>query len=215
MNFNEMEKLNLFKGLNSTEIRHFCECFGASVRHFKKGKAVVHEGDTVKQFGVVIGGEAKSYKSDISGKRFTVSVIKEGGYIGALLAGMTQAPSPVTVEATDRLSVLFVPFNKLILQCDRNCRCHTKILNNFIGGISEKAMFLYERIDCLIKPTVREKIFMFLGRYTKTGESFEIEFDREGLADYLNVDRSALSRELSRMKREGIIDYNRNVFRVL
>jgi len=214
MNYSQFERLDLFRGLKTAEIQQFCECFGGTVRHFKRGSTVVREGDLLKQFGVVVGGEAKSYKTDISGKQFIVTVIKEGGYIGALLAGMTNKQSPVTVEASDKLSVLFVPFAKLTKPCKNNCSCHPKIISNFIGGISEKAMLLYERIDCLIKPSIREKMFMFLAQYERD-VSFEIPFDREGLAEYLNVDRSALSRELSRMKSEGIIDYHRNTFTIL
>ncbi|MCL2071449.1 MAG: Crp/Fnr family transcriptional regulator [Oscillospiraceae bacterium] len=219
MNYSEMERIGLFRKLNSSEIRKVCTCFGAYTRNYAKGKTVVREGDVLKQFGVVLGGQARAFKSDVSGKEFTVSVINEGGYIGLLLAGgSSSCPrcSPVTVTASDRLTVLFLPLNKLLRQCSGNCSAHVKVLGNLIGGISEKAMLLYERIDCLIKPTIREKVSEYLSQQSKLagGDSFTVAFDREGMADYLNTERSALSRELSKMKNDGLIDYRKSSFKI-
>ena len=221
MTAKEMERLELFRGLTATEIRKVCDCLGAYTRHFNKNETVVSEGETLKQFGVVLGGRARSFKTDVSGKVFTVSVIDEGGYIGVLLAGgagsVLERSSPVTVTAQDRLSVLFIPLNQLVRQCSKSCSFHAAVLNNFIAGISEKAMLLYERIDCLIKITVREKVMAYLTETAKRAgsSSFEIDFNREGLAEYLNTERSALSRELSKMKKDGLIDYHKNIFKIL
>ncbi|MCL1903878.1 MAG: Crp/Fnr family transcriptional regulator [Oscillospiraceae bacterium] len=222
MDYNEIGQTELFRGLSMSDVKKLCDCLGASIRNYKKGETVVREGETLKRFGVVLGGKASSYKTDASGKVFTVSVINEGGYIGVLLAGGTGSDehnrfSPVTVTARDRLTVLFIPVDRLIRQCSSNCRLHTIVIGNFISGISEKAMQLYERIDCLIKPTVREKVMNFLDERCKRSQTakINIEFNREGLAEYLNIERSSLSRELSRMKNDGIIDYNKNTFTLL
>jgi len=214
MNYTDFEKLPLFHGMKLADIQRACDCFGIYEKQYNEGKIVLDEGDSVKAFGVVIAGEAKSYKTDVYGKRFTVSVIKEGQYIGLLLAGMANRGSPVTVEATDRLSVLYVPFARIMRQCDKCCSFHSKIISNLFSGLCEKTMHLHERIDCLLKPNIREKVFMFLSQYEQTDEEFEIEFDREGLAEYLNVERSALSRELSRMRSDKIIDFKRNRFKI-
>jgi CRP-like cAMP-binding protein len=217
MNYDNFGRFDLFKGMDIEEIRHTCECFGAVVRDYAKGQTVVREGEKVEQFGVVVGGEARTYKTNASGKVFTVSVVRGGGYIGVMLAGLsdTDKCSPVTVEASDRLTVLWFPFGKLTRPCSNGCKHHSKVLNNFIGGVSAKAMLLYERIDCLIKANVREKVLTFLYARAKAGVTFEIEFDRERLAEYLNVERSALSRELSKMKKDGIIDFHKNCFKII
>jgi len=213
----DYSQLDLFHGINSEEIQLICECFGASVHGYSKGEMIVHEGELVKRFGVVLSGRADSFKTDISGRVFTVAIIRGGGYIGAFLAGLAESgrQSPVTVTAAEELTVLFIPFDRLVKPCSRNCESHTKVLSNFIAGVCIKGMLLYERIDCLIQPTIREKIMAYLGKFDSGTNAFEIPFDREGLAEYLNTDRSALSRELSKMKRDGLIDYCRNVFRVL
>ncbi|MCL2036279.1 MAG: Crp/Fnr family transcriptional regulator [Oscillospiraceae bacterium] len=211
-------RLALFAGMNSDEIKQLCDCFDLRTADYRKGEIIVSEGEAVKRFAVVLAGNARSFKTDVSGKVFTVSVIEEGGYIGILLAGQDKL-SPVTVEATDRLTVLSLPFEKVTRQCRQSCAGHSKLLNNFICGISQKAIHLYERIDCLIKPSMREKILAYMAqqpRLSQTKNAYQVilSFDREKFAEYLNADRSALSRELSAMKKEGIIDYHRNVFKI-
>ena len=218
MNYSEMERLDLFRGLNSTEISHICNCFGTSIVNYKKNETVVGEGEKLKKFGIVLAGTASSFKIDISGKVFTVAVIKKGGYIGAFLASDSEKHSPVTVMATDRLTVLFIPFKRLVQQCGKNCSAgsaHTKVLTNFITGVCEKAMLLFERIDCLIKPTIREKAMAYLVQQSNGQATFDIPFNREQLAEYLNTERSALSRELSNMKKDSLIDYKKNFFEIL
>jgi len=210
-----MEHLEIFAGLNGAQIEQICSCFGAVTRVYPKGKAVITAGDAVKRVGIVLDGKARSVKTDISGRTFIVALLKRGDCIGVLLAASKTRRSHVTVEATERLTVLFLPFDKLMRQCPKFCRSHSVVMRNLVHIISEKALFLHERNDCIIKPTLREKILTYLKRESGGFDgNFEIGLDREGLADYLNADRSALSRELSRMKTEGIIDYHKNAFKI-
>jgi len=216
MNYSDMELLDIFAGLNRDEIKHICECFGAHTREYAKGGAVISAGDAVKQVGVVLEGTARSVKNDVSGKMFIVALLKRGDYIGVLLAASKSRKSHVAVEAAERLTVLFLPFDKLIRQCPKFCREHSIVMRNLLGAISEKALFLHDRNDILIKPKVREKILTYLVKIAPAGGgAFTIPLNREGLADYLNIERSALSRELSRMKKDGIIDFNRSVFKII
>jgi len=218
MDFEQQQQLDIFDGLTREEVKQVCECLDASKREYAKGQAVITAGDDVSYVGIILDGTAKSVKTDVSGRTFTVALLKRGGYIGILLAASKTRKSHVTVEATDRLTVLQIPFSKLIRQCPKFCRGHSLVIRNLLGGISEKALFLHDRNDCLIKPTVREKILTYLIRESARfgdGANFEIPLDRSGLADYLNVERSALSRELSRMKKEGIIDFYRNSFKII
>jgi len=211
--FMDYSNLDLFQGLTETEIKQVCDCFGVTVSRYDKGEGVVYEGERLSHFMVVLEGIAHSYKTDIHGKQFTVSIIGQGGYIGAFLAGDPSRSSPVAVIAQSELTVLFIPFDKIIRQCERSCKAHAKVTANFIAGISAKAMLLFERIGCLIKPTIREKVMAYLAQFGC--EQIELPFDREGLAEYLNVERSALSRELSKMKKDSLIDYHKNHFTIL
>ena len=109
-----------------------------------------------------------------------------------------------------------IPFERVFTQCEKACPGHAKFLRNYIRIVAEKGLLLHERMDCLLRPTVREKILSYLWRISREQKSkiFSLPINRNAMAEYLNVDRSALSRELSYMKRDGIIDYYKNTFRL-
>jgi CRP-like cAMP-binding protein len=131
------------------------------------------------------------------------------------LAASRDKLSPVTVEAQTALSVLFFPAGKILGRCRNYCPRHDRLIANFLNGVAEKALHLHYRNDCLIRPSVRGKVLAYLQRESQglPGE-FGIPLDRGGMAKYLHVERSALSRELSRMQREGLLEYRKNRFRL-
>ena len=144
-----------------------------------------------------------------------MTLLKPGSYVGVLLAASQERKSPVTVQADETSSVLYLPYRKLLTQS--SCPGHARLLYNLLRGIAEMALVLHDRNDCLIKPTIRDKVLTYLSlEAEKTGSrSFSIPLNRAAMAEYLNVDRSALSRELSRMKQDGLIDFSRSHFRLL
>ncbi|MCL2350670.1 MAG: helix-turn-helix domain-containing protein, partial [Defluviitaleaceae bacterium] len=95
-----------------------------------------------------------------------------------------------------------------------NCPGHEQLLRNYISAVADKGLELHERINCLLKPTARDKILTFLRRTAKEQQSgtFNVPMDRNAMAEYLNIERSSLSRELSRMKKDGLLDYHKNRF---
>ena len=122
--------------------------------------------------------------------------------------------SPVTVEARDDVLVLQSTFERVLTRCKKACPRHDQLLRNYINLVAEKGLVLHERIDCLLRPTIREKILTYLWRMSREQQkrTFTIPMNRNAMAEYLNVERSALSRELSYMKRDGVIDYHKNTF---
>ncbi len=148
---------------------------------------------------------------------FIVTLLEKGSVIGVLLAARQERESSVFVQAVDDAAVLLIPFDKLIARCERACPKHEVLLRNYIAAIADKGLVLHERISCLIMPTVREKIMLYLRQASQERRRrvFDIPLNRNNMAEYLNVERSALSRELSAMKRDGLIDYHRNSFRLL
>ena len=124
--------------------------------------------------------------------------------------------SPVSVQAQDEASVLMIPYDRVLAPCEKACPKHDRLLRNYISIVAEKGLILHERINCLLKPTVREKILAYLLRvsHEQKSSSFQIPLNRNAMSEYLNIERSALSRELSSMKRDGLIDYHRNNFRL-
>lgn len=212
-----LKKSKLFMDFSEQDIMDILPCLNYKRKEYEKGQFVLTEQSIIDDVGVVIKGHARSIKEDVTGKTVIVTLLEPGSYIGILLAASKKHRSPVSVQATTPLTVLFFPVNNIICKCPKLCKKHDILIQNFIDGIAEKALLLHDRNDCLIKQSVREKILTYLTRVSieKGTKTFTIPFDRSGMADYLNVERSALSREISRMKKEGLIDYNKNHFSII
>lgn len=204
----------LFSGFTATDIKEMLHCLCVHQVEYHKDEVILWEGDFISDIGIVLSGHGRSIKNDLSGKTVIVTLLEPGSLIGILLASNSDRKSPVSVQALEHMTVLFIPFQNIIKNCPKLCKRHERLLYNIFDGISEKAMILHDRNDCLIKPTIREKVLTYLVRTAKEQQSFifTVPFDRNGMAAYLNVDRSALSRELSAMKKDGLIDYLKNRF---
>lgn len=208
-----LEKSPLFAGIATKDIPLILGSLSAYEREYGKGEFLIWEGDRVDAIGVLLSGTARSTKTDWNGKLVLVTVLEPGQLIGVLLAASRERESPVAVQALEPLRTLWIPFRGLLT---RACPCQARLLENLLDGMAEKALVLHDRNDCLMQPSVREKVLTFLTcQAQKAGAlSFRIPMGREAMAEYLDVDRSALSRELSWMKRDGWIAYRKNWFQL-
>lgn len=202
----------LFKGINTSDINDMLDCLTAEEKHYKTGQHILWEGDVVHEVGILLSGKARSTKTGIDGKLVIVTLLEPGNYIGVLLAASTDRKSQVSVEMLKDGVAIFIPIQN-ILKCS-HCPHHYVLLENLLNGIAEKALVLHDRNDCLIKSSIREKVLTFLKRQALNANSqeFTIPMDRNAMAEYLDVDRSALSRELSWMRRDGLIEFEKNRF---
>jgi len=207
----------LFLEINKDEIPKLLKCLNATIALYKKDDIIIEEETYVKNFGIILSGSARTIKWDSSGKQIIITILEKGSMIGVMLAAKQNKKSPLAVQATGDTTVLFIPFENIILSCEKKCFCHEKLIKNYISVIAEKGLELHERINCLLEPTVRSKIMTFLTRQVcnTKGKTFAIPMNRNILAEYLNIERSALSRELSKMKKDGLIDYHKNNFKLL
>lgn len=205
----------LFEGIPGQEIPSILSCLSAAYRSFEAGETILWEGDRVCDIGILLSGSARSLKTDRNGRQVIVTLLAPGSYIGVLLAASKDRKSPLSVQVQEPAKALFIPIRHLLSQSE--CPCHAVLLENLLNGIAEKALVLHDRNDCLIKPCIREKVLAFLTTAAKKdgAYAFQVPMGRDAMAAYLNVDRSALSRELSRMKRDGLIDYHKNWFKLL
>lgn len=212
MTNDSLAQLPLFCGIAESDIAAILTCLSATRKEFKQGECVIWQGDTVEKVGILLSGSAQSTKTDATGKLVIVTLIRPGDYIGVLLAASHNRTSPVSVRAVEDLVVLFIPLQSLLSR--RDCPHHPELLSNLLNGIAEKALVLHDRNDCLIRPTIREKVLVFLAQqaHNAGSRSFIVPMNRDAMAEYLDVNRSALSRELSWMKRDGLIDYHHNRF---
>lgn len=213
----DLSQTNLFSGIDPGEIAGLLDCLHAKRCHYTGGEMILEEGSRVRKLGVMLSGHARSIKWDAAGRVTILTLLEKGSEIGVLLAAQPEKESPVSVQAQDDVSVLMIPYDRVLALCAKACSKHKRLLRNYISIAAEKGLILHERISCLLKPTVREKIFAYLLRISREQKSsvFQIPLNRNAMSEYLNIERSALSRELSNMKRDGLIDYYMNNFRLL
>lgn len=216
-NLDTLCQSRLFAGISPDDIPHMLTCLSATQKEYAKDEMVVREGDFVDDVGIILQGRAQSTKLSVTGKKIIVSLHYPGGYTAVLTAASRGRRCPMSVQAIEPLEVLFIPVQNILSCCTRLCTAHEQLLGNLFDSIAERALELHDRNDCLIMPTIRDKVFTYLTRVMREAgtETFTIPFNREAMAEYLDVDRSALSRELAWMKRDGLIDFYRNEFKLL
>lgn len=212
-----LAQTNLFDGIDFNEIAGLLGCIDARCVEYKKDDLIIEEGSAVHDFGIILTGHGRTIKWDTTGKLIIITLLKKGSEVGAMLSASPGHKSPVSVQAQDDVRALFIPFERVFARCNKNCPRHDKLLHNYINVVAKKGLVLHERIDCLLKPTVREKVMAYLIRLSNEQQSKSIllPLNRNEMSEYLNVERSALSRELSCMKRNNIIDYHMNSFKLL
>ena len=210
-NLSILTKNVLFKGLDLKEITDFLLLVPHSEKVFNEGEVLVHEGDVITHLGIVLSGFAVGKKYGFEGEEIIVSRLGENKIFGDVLSGANGFASPVTVEACEECTVLFLDYKGLLYSPHP---LNHKILQNMIENISLKYFAQNLRLDILMLKSIREKVIFYLNyqRSVKKSNHFEISLDRRLLADYLGVERSALSRELSRMQTQGLITYKKSVF---
>lgn len=211
-----LKNSELFCAIESDDIKEMLYCLNSYIKEYKKDETILSEGEYVDKIGIILSGCARSIKSDISGKTTIITLLKEGSYVGILLATSKNRQSPVCVKASDNTIILYIPVDNVFKRCAKNCARHEILTRNLFDGLSQKAMVLHDRNDCLIKSSLRDKILTYLTRISKEQKSveFTIPLDRSSMAEYLNTDRSALSRELSKMRNEKIISFTKNHFKL-
>ena len=209
-----LQNTSLFTGLSTEELSVLLARLGASVRSYGKGEALVLAGEPNRRVGIVLAGELEAYRPAPGGARIPITQMEPGGVFGDVLGGSSLA-SPVTVLAASSCEVLLLPYERLLLS--DGSPAHQRVVQNLVRTISDKYFSLSRRIDLLVMKSLRAKVAAYLLSEAEHARSqtFSIPFSRIQLADYLNCDRSALSRELSCMQKEGLIDTYRSSFKLL
>lgn len=213
----DLTKTSLFSDIAPYEIEELLDCIHARRVEYAKGDVILEEGSNVNHFGIILSGRGRAVKQDAAGRPIIITLLEKGSEIGVILAASLAHPSPVSVQVQEDATILMIPFSGILDRYQKSCPKHDLLLRNYIKIIADKGLLLHERIDCLLKPTVRDKILTYLLRISHQQKKifFTVPLDRNAMAEYLNVDRSALSRELSKMKRDGLIDYHKSVFKLL
>lgn len=209
-----LQTTSLFKGLESDALRSLLSQLGAVVRSFGKGEVLVFAGDPTRRVGVVLTGELEAFHPTPDGAQIPITHLEPGSIFGDVLGGSSLA-SPVTVQTAMPCEILLIPYERLLLS--DGSPAHQQVLQNLVRTISDKYFSLSRRIDLLVLKSLRAKVCAYLlSEADRAGSlTFTIPYSRIQLADYLNCDRSALSRELSLMQRDGLLDTYKSSFKLL
>jgi len=207
----------LFEGFDEKTFWELYACLRCRVTHYRRGEVLRHQGDAVRDASVVLYGEAQPASESISGAHSAAARLKPGNVFGYILMSAEHAASPVRITAASDLAVLHIPFADIMRGCGKNCEWHVQLRLNLLHVISETFLLQNRQLQYLKCNSLRERILLFLAdaRREAGTNPFTIDYDRETLAAYLHVNRSALSRELGRMRDEGVLTYYKNSFKLL
>ena len=207
----------LFKNICETDFEKILTCLNAKVKKYKKNSVILMADDKVSAVGIILFGTAKVIKEDILGHQTILTEVTSGGVFAETLACADVQKSPVTVLSVTACEVLFIDYQKIVAPCSSACVFHRKLIENMLRLIAGKNLMLNQKIELISKRTTKERLMAyFMSQVDKTGgNSFTCTFSRQELADYLCVDRSAMSRELSTMQTSGLISFSGNKFVVL
>lgn len=212
------EKINtnpLFQGIGLTDFEAMFRCMDARMQSYRKNELLLMAGNPVDAVGLVVSGCVQVVKEDAHGREYMLAELGASELFGEVFACAGVSHSPVTVRAAEDCEVVFVRFRKLLSTCSSACPFHSRLIENMLMLIAKKSMQLNQKVEILAKRTIRERLLLFLDGQRGSATKFSIPFNREDLAAYLSVDRSALSAELSKMQQEGILKYHRNDFELL
>ena len=187
---------------------------GARARRYPRGSAVLRVGDVTTCMGLVLEGAVRLEKEDYWGNRTILASFGPGQSFAEVYACEPGLPLDLNVVAAEGALVLLMDVRRVTSLCPASCAFHARLVRNLLGIVARRAHALTRKIEHTSQRTTRAKLLSYLSDQAKAAEAsrFAIPFDRQELADYLSVDRSAMCAELSRMRKAGIIDFHKNVF---
>ncbi|GHS85739.1 Crp/Fnr family transcriptional regulator [Synergistales bacterium] len=215
--FQRVKTSPLFVDIDERDLSALLDCLAAEQSHFEKHSFIFTEGEAATRLGVVLSGSVHVVRDDFWGNRTIVARIEPGDLFGEAFSCAAVDRLPVSVVSCEKSEILLLDYGRVITTCASACAFHNVLVKNMTKILAAKNILLTQKMEYLTRRTTREKLLSFLSAQAKRkgGNSFEIPFDRQELADYLSVDRSALSGELSRMRDEEIIRFHKNHFEIL
>lgn len=214
---NLLKNTYMFNGINESEIEGMLKCLNARTMLYKKNEYILRNGETVNSIGMVLEGLALVEKEDIWGNRTIISEISPGSLYAESYACLSKLPAEISVIASDNTTVMLFDIRRILTTCSSSCGFHTKLIQNLLYTIAQKNVLLTKKMEYISKKTIKEKLLAYLSSEAMKASSptFNIPFNRQELADFLSVDRSALSSEISRLQKKGIISCRKNAFTIL
>jgi CRP-like cAMP-binding protein len=212
-----LKKVKLFKGIEESNLMALLSCLSGKLQHYEKNEIVLMSGESTNSFGIVLAGEIQIVQEDYYGNRCILAKTGVGNLFGESFACAQTKNLPVSVIATTESDLFFIDCRKLASPCANSCTFHSSLIQNMLHITAMKNISLMQKIEFITKRTTQEKLLAYLSSEAQRAGSncFSIPFNRQELADYLSVDRSAMSAELGKLRDDGILKYNKNYFELL
>ncbi|MBE6606811.1 MAG: Crp/Fnr family transcriptional regulator [Ruminococcaceae bacterium] len=211
-----LKRTQMFAGVTQEEIASMLSCLGARLKSYKKGEYVLRQGEHLSDIVVLVEGNLHIQKDDYWGNRSILGQIAVGEMFGEAYVAPESGALLNDVVAVEDSTVIFFDVKRIITTCPTACRFHAVVVQNMFFAISEKNRRLVQKLGHMSKRTTREKLISYLSEQAKkqNSASFTIPFNRQQLADFLSVDRSAMSNELCKMRDEGLLEFDKNRFKL-
>ena len=204
----------LFSGISEDELPSMLSCLETRTEEFPKGTFLLRTGSTAESIGLVLSGSVLIIQEDIWGNRNILSRAAPGQTFAAAYACAPGSVLNVSVSAETPVTVMFLNVRRILNVCPSACAHHSRIIRNLLGELAEKNLRFSEKLTHMGQRTTRAKLMSYLSAEAQRlgAYEFDIPFSRQQLADYLAVERSGLSLELGKMKKDGLLDFCKNHF---
>ncbi len=205
----------LFSKVFEEDMPQLLHCLHARVKTYEMNQFIIHAEDSLEEFGVVLKGSVHIITEDLFGNRNITAHLKRGELFGQIATTKNSTTSVASVVAvSEEVAIMFLKFSRLVAPCTRACSFHSLVIENMMNVLAKRNLLMNQKLSILSQRTMREKLLAFLYlQYKEVGSNeLDIPFNRDELADFLCVNRSALSREIAKMVDEGLIETTRSHF---
>ena len=217
MNLNEIRSSSFFRGMSEQETQDACQGLSCVEKRYPKGAVILSAGEPTQRLGLVLSGSVTIENNDLWGNRTILNIIGKGGFFAETYAALENEPVLVDVVANESSRIVFFNIRNLMKTDSPLLSWEFKLTRNLLRISMQKNLALSRRSFHISPKSIRGRVMSYLNTVSlqKHTDEFDIPFDRQQLADYLNVERTALSKELGRMRDEGIISFKKNHFRII
>jgi len=219
MNVSDLEiaidDIDLFKGMDEYAVGRVLICMEAYKREYGKGSIIYHYFDPIQYAGIVLDGRVELHMYNSEENDLPVSSFGRGKMFGGAYACANEALSPIEVSASTKSTVLFLKISNLFTSKAVSCPYASSVTARVLQSTARQCIFQNKKIQIISQKQLRGKIITYIRTFYNGSSTIILPFDRQGFADFLNADRSALSRELCRMKSDGLIDFNKREITLL
>jgi len=215
--FDILKKSHLFSGIADSDLFAMLQCLGAKVVSAAKNEMIFTEGDPAEYVGMVLSGSVQVVQDDYYGNRSVITAVEPGEIFGEMFACAEVESLPVSAIAISDSKIMLMNVKRILRVCTNGCGFHNMLIENLLKSVAMKTLNLSNKIRFMSKKSTRDKLMAFLLEQAKRagGPEFTIAFDRQALADFLGVERSAMSAELGKLRKAGILESKGSRFRLL